>query len=590
MMVLKRGSIKFLIVAAVITIACCVANLGASSLSTLNHTSKCSNTIQALAGINGHVADGTTCTTGFNENGNSTRSSLIHETSSNPTLTNPTVSPSIGSQTTYFTFTVIYTNPYNTAPNYVQVEINSNWAYNMQADPHDFTYSDGCVYSCTIQLPGGYSNYWFACFAQASGLNIQTGTVTGPIVSPVTLSFISVSPSSGDTNTQFTFSVQYADANDNAPSIGVMLAVDSNVYSMTKQNPQDYYYTDGCIYTVTTSIAQGSHWYHVYCYDERGSDIQSNSTLLVVQAASIITDPGPTLAIVLISAGAFLSIFIPAMAHNIRMKKPPIAIHPMASHTPSSGSNMVPVMGMLPRSAFVQQPLQAVPSTRSISSPPAVTTHPVQAQAPPSNVILPGTPKWARLARFDILQYTAQEDTANPSSHEGEQGSSESTQDGIRIAKPNVKASFAPETNPASTSPTEHKMEQVMEKHAEQVTAEAAQIKPETDAPVVTSQATSSPLLEGKVFHVGRAEFEKNVVTIPAAQVMLSCAGCGTRIQASGMNDGLVYFCKKCHQALVIELSCPKCFGKTKMTQDELFSSQAVPSRCPVCFEPLVPE
>ncbi|MFX1294180.1 MAG: CARDB domain-containing protein [Promethearchaeota archaeon] len=75
-----------------------------------------------------------------------------------------------------------------------------------------------------------------------------------------------VSPSTGTTSTTFTYSTNYTDANNDTPTI-IQVIIDGIQHNMTKQNPSDNIYTDGCIYVYTTTLSEGSHDYHFEASD-----------------------------------------------------------------------------------------------------------------------------------------------------------------------------------------------------------------------------------------------------------------------------------------------------------------------------------
>ncbi|NHK33060.1 MAG: hypothetical protein FK730_17055 [Asgard group archaeon] len=86
-----------------------------------------------------------------------------------------------------------------------------------------------------------------------------------------------VSPLIGDQKTLFTFEVNYTDLDDNPPEF-VKVIINETEYMMTKQNPSDMNYTDGCIFQYSTYLNPSSfnYTYNFDCSD----GIYSNSTSL----------------------------------------------------------------------------------------------------------------------------------------------------------------------------------------------------------------------------------------------------------------------------------------------------------------------
>jgi len=72
-----------------------------------------------------------------------------------------------------------------------------------------------------------------------------------------------VSPTSGTTDSTFTYSVTYTDADDDAPS-SIAITIDSISYSMVEADNTDFIYTDGKLYQYEMSgstLGTGSHTY-----------------------------------------------------------------------------------------------------------------------------------------------------------------------------------------------------------------------------------------------------------------------------------------------------------------------------------------
>lgn len=422
-------------------------------------------------------------------------------------------------------------------------------------------------------------------FSEDRTLSLAPSMINETASSPVTLSHLSISPSSGDTNTQFTFTVLYIDSNNNPPYNGVILEIDGEPNSMSKQNLDDYNYSDGCIYTFSTMLSSGSHWYYASCQDESYYLVTTNTLPITVNSATTFSDPGPILAIILISLGIFISILIPAVAQKIRVKKPAMTMFASTSHLPPSMSNTVPVSGILPRSAFVEHPLQASTTTSSVPPPPAIRATPVT--TPPIDIILPGTPKWARLARFDISQYMMHEGTEDFPTSDAEQTGNENIQDGIRISQPDREAAIKPEMRSEAAGFTEPSTMEAVPMNDEATIKRPMSVFAENEA-LFSQQDTKQTRVEGNILYIGRAELERNTPAELSAPISLSCSECGTRVPSSEMNENLVYFCKNCQKAMVLEISCSKCFGKTTIKQDEKTMLHTRASRCPVCFEVLL--
>ena len=77
---------------------------------------------------------------------------------------------------------------------------------------------------------------------------------------PAGLGSPSVTPTEGDTTTNFVFQVTYIDLDNDTPSF-INVYINNTKYNMTKQNLGDNDYTDGCIYIYSTNLPVGNYYY-----------------------------------------------------------------------------------------------------------------------------------------------------------------------------------------------------------------------------------------------------------------------------------------------------------------------------------------
>ena len=75
-------------------------------------------------------------------------------------------------------------------------------------------------------------------------------------------------PLSGNQNTIFKFTATYQDLDNNAP-VSIRIIINGRPYLMEKQNPNDFDYTDGCIYQFLTLLtpSEEPYTYSLECYD-----------------------------------------------------------------------------------------------------------------------------------------------------------------------------------------------------------------------------------------------------------------------------------------------------------------------------------
>jgi hypothetical protein len=189
-----------------------------------------------------------------------------------PELTSANVTPVKGNQTTLFTFTVNYSDQDNNFPDYVSVLINGTKNIMKKQDISDIDYTDGCIYEFSTYLQPGLYNYSFETadwqYTNSTPVYFWVNvTSTGNFNSP-TLQDGQVNPTSGFINsTQYIFTVNYTDI-DNNPPLEVNITINGTTYIMTKQNPLDSNYMDGCIYVYSRIFTQGG----VYTYFFNSSD------------------------------------------------------------------------------------------------------------------------------------------------------------------------------------------------------------------------------------------------------------------------------------------------------------------------------
>ncbi|MEM2901062.1 MAG: hypothetical protein QXT63_09755, partial [Thermoplasmata archaeon] len=184
-----------------------------------------------------------------------------------PTLT-ISVTPSYGTATTNFKFSVTITDINGQLPSEVKLYIDDNsTGLNMvEEDPLDVDITDGKVYSYTTVMLPGYHTYKVMV---NDSIDVVYDLAAGPRVNHApTLSNSIVTPSSGNISTVFNFTVTYTDM-DNTPPVYIRLILDgSYVYNMLQTNSSDLFYADGKEYYYTISgLAAVPHNYKFEAYD-----------------------------------------------------------------------------------------------------------------------------------------------------------------------------------------------------------------------------------------------------------------------------------------------------------------------------------
>ena len=207
-----------------------------------------------------------------------------------PVLTNAAVDPAQGPQNAVFTYTVIYTDADNHAPNYIRVrlfqggqEIGGSPVAMSKQDPSDDTYTDGVTYRAQFTnypAPTAPGNEYTFTVEAADNLDVGNSTApsvqgNGPVVLPgngPTLTNYSFDPDNadplpdGEPTTNFTFQVTYTDADNQPPSL-IRLFLDqpenapdgAGADPTAEADPSDTNYTDGKVYLWQQILAPGEH-------------------------------------------------------------------------------------------------------------------------------------------------------------------------------------------------------------------------------------------------------------------------------------------------------------------------------------------
>ncbi|MFX0098443.1 MAG: FG-GAP-like repeat-containing protein [Candidatus Hodarchaeota archaeon] len=181
-----------------------------------------------------------------------------------PSLTSGMVQPLTGNSTLLYNFSVQYSDPDNNRPISINVSINGTDYPMEKFYPTDFYYLDGSLYYYTTYLQPGDYEYAFSCFDGAftettsiySNLTVLDENAYAPVLSNYT-----ISPDHGyNGTTWFDFTANYTDNDNDAPEY-VNLTIINNTYTMVKVNASDVNYMDGCIFSYTMMLPEGTHDY-----------------------------------------------------------------------------------------------------------------------------------------------------------------------------------------------------------------------------------------------------------------------------------------------------------------------------------------
>ncbi|NVM03260.1 MAG: hypothetical protein HWN67_13045 [Candidatus Helarchaeota archaeon] len=196
-----------------------------------------------------------------------------------PQLLDGKVDPLTGNSTTIFNFTVNYTDVDNNRPEYIRITLNET-SYDIQPlDPTDTNYIDGVIYNLTTPLQAG--NYTFY-FNASDGLYEvgypQVGKLIGPNITYINdntpiLSNGEVIPIVGYEIIPFTFKVNYTDFDNNEP-LYINVSIEGvGTFSMSKQDPMDLNFMDGCLYISSVYLNEGNYTFYFNTSDDEIIDV-----------------------------------------------------------------------------------------------------------------------------------------------------------------------------------------------------------------------------------------------------------------------------------------------------------------------------
>jgi hypothetical protein len=195
-----------------------------------------------------------------------------------PELLDYHVTPSSGTQTTIFRYSVTYSDEDNNAPTYVTITITGVGTFNMvESDPADYTYMDGKDYYYEYSgLGTGTHSYTISA---SDGTNPISIGATGPTVSgantPPDLLSPQVTPSSGTQTTNFRYRVTYEDADNDDPVSLTVTITGVGTFNMVELDPSDTNYINGKVYyyDYTAGLSVATHSYTISADD--GTDTTS---------------------------------------------------------------------------------------------------------------------------------------------------------------------------------------------------------------------------------------------------------------------------------------------------------------------------
>lgn len=195
-----------------------------------------------------------------------------------PELRDAAVSPLTGKSTDTFTYTVTLSNPDGTAPTEVKVFIDGSADANghdmTKVNPSDTSYASGVRYQYQTSLASG-AHTWFIR-AKMAGITVYPAGQAGgtavpdqPLVNNAPLlTNATVSPTFGRPGEPFTFQVRYSDADGVGPTAdGYVRVRVSGVTAPIVLTTAGNTWTDGVVYTASTTLPGGAHTFYFEASD-----------------------------------------------------------------------------------------------------------------------------------------------------------------------------------------------------------------------------------------------------------------------------------------------------------------------------------
>jgi hypothetical protein len=176
-----------------------------------------------------------------------------------------TINPGVAMSNQSVTYSVRYTSLTNTAPVVSELDLDGI-KYFLQPPSGTLNYATGVTYTYTTSSLALGEHYYRFKFDDGTGPVVVEGK-NQPVITPITITSTTLSPTSGNASTTFTFSATYTSATGSAPTLA-SLYVDNVGYPMAQISGT---YQAGAVYQVKLSLPVGSHTYFFVFIDSLGN-------------------------------------------------------------------------------------------------------------------------------------------------------------------------------------------------------------------------------------------------------------------------------------------------------------------------------
>ncbi len=194
--------------------------------------------------------------------------SILFRVNAKPSLRNPSVTPSVGSEARLFNYSVIYSDPDGTPPREVTLTVDSKKFSLFKDALGGNDYRSGVKYSINLRGRdiglGSHTFQFSACDGIENALETPVPPLPGPIVTPNTppvLTNGTCNRSSGTTKTPFKFSVIYQDAEGDPPAYVYAVLSNHQPILLVPESLDGINFQAGVQYSAVAYLEPGKYYY-----------------------------------------------------------------------------------------------------------------------------------------------------------------------------------------------------------------------------------------------------------------------------------------------------------------------------------------
>ncbi len=216
-----------------------------------------------------------------------TATTTVTVTNHPPALTQQQLTPGSGDTNTFFSYSVLFSDPDGDGPSYIRLLVDGSVKGDLSPLAGQGTdHISGVRYGITgLKLTEGSHRYGFTASDGSLQVDLPVGgSFDGPQVvranSPPVLNNGTVSPASGNPGDEYTFLVDYLDPDNDPPSSGVLISISGGPYTAMSvdmsapASKKDGAFSNGERFLNKRTLAEGT-----YLFSFNVSDGRANSSL-----------------------------------------------------------------------------------------------------------------------------------------------------------------------------------------------------------------------------------------------------------------------------------------------------------------------